>query len=400
MEAGVMTTGVSVNDVLDRASGLWGDHGVELAVGAGTVAAVVILVAAIRFSRSDRKDRWIDRVAAVLVLAWTSEGMWEVATQRLGFPVPFAVATFCVAEAMLLSSAMRASAYRQAHGVPGPSGTAVWVLASVFGTTVALAGDSAVEFLLRIALPLGAVYLWWTGLVTERPSDTQEMREARRRRAEEREATWTVTPRTILVQLGWMKPGAVTTTDAQREHQIRRMVVLADKAALAGDTAAREKAARRVRELSRTADEAMLAEVAERLERARRAELLLSEQPSALEERERRIAELDAELAAATERARAAESAATLAGQAKPEVVAQLEATIETLREQLTNAQAGGDDKADGDQVDLADEVRRLRREHPKWTVAQIAEEAGCSDRTVRRHLNAPVPLRAVEVSS
>jgi hypothetical protein len=36
------------------------------------------------------------------------------------------------------------------------------------------------------------------------------------------------------------------------------------------------------------------------------------------------------------------------------------------------------------------DRVRRLRAQHPEWTVARIAERAGVSERTARRHLNAP----------
>jgi len=40
--------------------------------------------------------------------------------------------------------------------------------------------------------------------------------------------------------------------------------------------------------------------------------------------------------------------------------------------------------------------VARLREKHPDWTLAQIAEKAGCHERTVRRHLNTPVPAADV----
>jgi len=39
-----------------------------------------------------------------------------------------------------------------------------------------------------------------------------------------------------------------------------------------------------------------------------------------------------------------------------------------------------------------ATKVARLRRQHPDWTHARIAEKAGCTERTVRRHLNTPPP--------
>lgn len=45
--------------------------------------------------------------------------------------------------------------------------------------------------------------------------------------------------------------------------------------------------------------------------------------------------------------------------------------------------------------------VGRLRAKHPDWTVGQIAEKAGVSQRTVRRHLNPPaVPLPAAEIAA
>jgi len=265
---------LDVGTVTDQLAGFWHSNGQAAAIGAGTLAALVLLLAARGFTRSQHKDRWIDRIAAVLVLAWTSEGMWEVATGPLGFPVPFAVATFFVVEAMLVSSAMRATEHRTRTGVPGASGTLVWVLAGVFGAVVALAADTPVEFVLRIALPLAAVSLWWTGLVAERASDTEAMRAERARRAEARAATWAVTPRTLLVRWGLMQPGKSTTTEAQREHQIRRMVELADRATTTTGRG-RARAVRRLRALTRTADEAMVAEVASRVRRSARAEHLM-----------------------------------------------------------------------------------------------------------------------------
>jgi hypothetical protein len=265
---------MNTNDMINEVGRAWDRYGDKAVLGIGVALALLLATTVWRFAKSGRKDRWVDRIAAVLVLAWTSEGMWELATERLGFPVPFAVATFFVAESMILSSAMRATQHRETTGVPGPSGTLVWVLAGVFGFIVALNAGSVVEFALRASLPLAAVGLWWTGLTAERATDTEEMRTERWRRAQSREATWTITPQTLLVRWGLMKPGQTTTTEAQRQHQIRRMVVVADKAAIKTGKG-RERALRRLRVMTRTADAAMVAEVAVHVNRARSAEALM-----------------------------------------------------------------------------------------------------------------------------
>jgi hypothetical protein len=44
--------------------------------------------------------------------------------------------------------------------------------------------------------------------------------------------------------------------------------------------------------------------------------------------------------------------------------------------------------------------VTRLRAKHPQWTVGQIAEKAGCSVRTARRHLNPAPPAAGPQVGS
>jgi hypothetical protein len=224
-------------------------------------AALSVLIATLflwRFSKSEQKDRWVDRIATVLVLAWTSEGMWEVATRALHLPVEFVVASFFVAESMMVSSAMRATAHRATKGVPGRAGTLVWVLAATFGLIVALNAGSLVGFLLRLALPLSAAALWWQGLTAERDTDTIEMRAERARLRAERESTWAVTPRTLLVRWGVLKPGNITITEAQRQMSVDRMVA----ARMVIHDAKRVKGARRkLRRLAMTATPDMIEDV-------------------------------------------------------------------------------------------------------------------------------------------
>lgn len=260
-----------VNDLTQ----FWTEHGQTVIVGVGLVLAVLVLVLVAVFLKSGRKSAWAEAVAISAVLGWTSEGMWKVAVDVLHFPVQLALVTFFVAEAMLLAAALRAKEQRALTGLPGTYGQIAWVLALAFGTVVALNAESFVEVCLRILLPLAVIWLWWAGLMMPSENDTDEMKNARRKQAEEREATWAITPRSVLVRWGVLKPGKSTTTEAQREFQIQRMVQIADKAAAADNGARRARLLHRLRRLTRTADEKMVAEVAARVARAVRAEQLM-----------------------------------------------------------------------------------------------------------------------------
>jgi hypothetical protein len=252
----------------------WAQHGQTVIVGVGLALAVFVLVLVTIFIKSGRKSQWAEAVAISAVLGWTSEGMWKVAVDVLHFPVQLALVTFFVAEALLLAAALRAKEQRALTGLPGTYGRIAWFLAVAFGTVVAFNAESLVEVCLRILLPVAVIWLWWAGLMMPHADDSEEMKNARRKQAEEREATWAITPRSVLVRWGILKPGRSTTTEAQKEFQVRRMVEVADKAATA-KPADRDRLLRKLRKLTRTADETMVAEVAARVARAVHAERLM-----------------------------------------------------------------------------------------------------------------------------
>src|SRR5690606_21304350 len=179
----------------------------------------------------------------------------EVATQALGLPVAFAAVTFFVFETMMLAAGMRAERHRASYGTAGPTGRYVWVIAATTATIVALNSDNLVELVLRVAIPLTAVGLWWTiSIASPRDTDTPEIRAAREAARQARETTWTITPSTVLVWLGLRRPGKQTLSEAEQERLRRRMVVAADRraAARAGSVAYRRHAAR-LRRLARQA---------------------------------------------------------------------------------------------------------------------------------------------------
>jgi hypothetical protein len=259
---------MTLTSLLDSATDWWAAYGPVVLTVAAVATVGLVIVAVVAIVRSEQRDRWVSGVTALVVLAWTSEGLWEVARQALGLPVAFAIMTFFVFEAMMVSSAMQAERHRARHGTPGPAGQYVWVLAGVTALIVALNAATLVEAVLRFALPLAAAGLWWVGVTAERDSDTAEVRQRRAEAAARREATWAITPNTALVWLKLKRPGVVDVTAGERERRIQRMVKAADRYATApaGSRTAR-RAAAKLRKLARRATARDVTEVAARVAR-------------------------------------------------------------------------------------------------------------------------------------
>lgn len=262
--------------VREVVNAFWGDYGYALVAGAAVLVVALVVTAVVKVARSRQRDRAVGGLTALVVLAWTSEGLWEVARFTLGLPLGFAVMTFFVYEAMMLTGALQAERHRKHHPSPGPAGRYVWVLAAITATVVALNAETLVEALLRFTLPLAAAGLWWVGITAARdddPDEVKQLREAERAR----EAIWAISWRRLLVAAGVMRPGAQTLSDAERERRIRQMVTAADKLQSARPGSRRaERALRRLRRLARLASANDIAAVRARVARtARIAELVM-----------------------------------------------------------------------------------------------------------------------------
>jgi hypothetical protein len=266
-----------LNRIGEQVSALWDDYAYPLVAGAGVLVVALVATAVVKVARSRQRDRAVGGLTALVVLAWTSEGLWEVARFTLGLPLGFAVMTFFVYEAMMLTCALQAERHRKHHPSPGPAGRYVWVLASTTATVVALNAETLVEALLRFTLPLAAAGLWWVGITAERDDDPDEAKQLREAERARREAIWAISWRRLLVAVGVMRPGAQTLTDAERERRIRQMVTAADKlhAAKPGSRRA-ERALQRLRKLARLASANDIAAVRARVARTTRiAELVM-----------------------------------------------------------------------------------------------------------------------------
>ncbi len=194
----------------------------------GTGGALTILVVFLlwRFIRTSNKSKLVSTLAAVVVMAWTSEGLLAVAVRKFDLPVGFAAMTFFVFEAMMLAAALKSEEQRKEKGTPGAAGGYVFVIAFVSGVVASFGAHNVGEVVLRVILPPLSVGLWWVFLVAERPGDKAEWKAERGARAAEQDARWTLTPRTVLVAVGLMKPGQVTITEAQRQRRVARVTDL------------------------------------------------------------------------------------------------------------------------------------------------------------------------------
>lgn len=215
----ITTTWTAVVDFWTR----WSE---PIILGAGAVLTLLLGFLLWRFARTANKSKIVSTVAAIVVMAWTSEGLLAVAIRKFELPVGFAAMTFFVFEAMMLAAALKSEEHRREKGTPGAAGGYVFVIAAMSGMVASFGAHNVGEVVLRVILPPLSVGLWWIFLVAERPGDKPEWKAEREKRADEQDARWAVTPRTILVAIGLMKPGKVTITEAQRQRRVARLTNL------------------------------------------------------------------------------------------------------------------------------------------------------------------------------
>ena len=216
----------TLTDLWAAVADFWQANAEPVILGTGAALTLLIVFLLWRFLRTTNRSKVVSTLAAVVVMAWTSEGLLAVAIRNFKLPVGFAAMTFFVFEAMMLAAALKAEEHRKAKGVPGAAGGYVFAIAAASGVVASFGAHNPGEVVLRVMLPLLAVGLWWIFLVAERPDDRPEWRAEREARAAEQDARWTVTPRTVLVWLGLMKPGKVTITEAQRQRRVARLTNL------------------------------------------------------------------------------------------------------------------------------------------------------------------------------
>ncbi|SBT63106.1 hypothetical protein GA0070622_0047, partial [Micromonospora sediminicola] len=259
-----------MGEVWGEITGFWEKYSDQVMLGLGFVALGLVVASLVLFFKAKDKAKWISALAAIVVMAWTSEALLDVALHTWKLPAGFAGVAFFVFEALLLSTLMEAERERAETGMPGAAAGYAFVIAVVQGGVAALGTDIFSLQVLRVALPILAIGRWWLTLRRPRATDTEQMKQQRKQREEERESTWVITPTSILTALRIKRPGKLTASDAERERVIARMAVLAD-AATTSPRWWRPWVEYRLRRLARGATQAMVEEAAVRAERASRA---------------------------------------------------------------------------------------------------------------------------------
>jgi hypothetical protein len=315
-----------MNETLDAARNLlaWAGEHRELLILVGLGLTVLLLVWTVRRAvKSGRPDRWLARLSFLVGFAWSGEAMWEVATQRLHLSYVFAGFAFFLFESQMATAMMRAERHQALHHHPGKHGRSVWLIAVVAGAIAAMAGDSPVETVLRLAVPLLVAHQWWVGLTgdgTDKPADA---------------ITWTWTPRRVLVTLGLARPGDHDLTTVNRERHVRAIAVVSHRLHSTSWGWRRTWCHARLRRLAMHSDDAMLDDARARVERVWQAAVRTRPvDPAELRLAEQAHAEAEAARAEA-EAARAAEAEAVATAEAEAIRRADVEAEAEALRGQV-----------------------------------------------------------------
>lgn len=243
----------------------WANHQDAIVMGAAAVIALLLAYMAWRFWKAKERSKAATTLAAILVLGWESEGVLNTALYTHKVPVGFAVISFVVFEALLVAAVSKAEENRREKGMPGPAGPYAFLIAEAAGLYAALGEATLAGVYMRVGLPALALGFWWISLVGDRITDTAEIKALRKKHAEEREATWVYTPRSLAIKVGLMKPGKAKTTDAQRDYDIARMVTYGIR--VWAGTWPRAWHQWRLNVITRNADKDAVVEAAEKVER-------------------------------------------------------------------------------------------------------------------------------------
>lgn len=211
---------MNLKTIIAQIAATWDHYNQQLTIAALTIAALTLIIALWRSwsaaKNDDKPEDWIGNLVTAMIMILSAEGMFYVLTGKLTPPLPpiLALAVCSGTEGLMIVLSMLARKHNAKHGHPGKYGKAVWQIAIIGGTIVAFNSGSAVEFALRLALPLGVAYLWWLKLTADNTKAPSKY-------------TWRWSIANLLIKIGATEPGETTATEAQQKQLRNKMVRLA-----------------------------------------------------------------------------------------------------------------------------------------------------------------------------
>lgn len=251
----------------------------------------------------------------------------------------------------------------------------LWRVALVAGLVVGLGGETVREAVARFVFPFAGPLLLHLSLC---PAASKKAAE---------KVKWLISPRRILIRIGWLAPEDRDVSTVHREYQIMRIVALAHKQWVTRDrksriaTWSRNRRATRIQRLALGSDDDLVADAEARIERA--CSITQRLDPATIAGNRKRQVEtmaatiatlqaenrqLEAEIIAAQE----AENRQSAAAQEAATEAANRQAEIGNLRQQLAEAETA---IADTDRQRQELLVRLTRAETEAATYRQTATE-------------------------
>lgn len=183
-------------------------------IGAGIVAALILLALLLRRLGQRGLSTAVTGVATILGLGWSAQGMWDTAVHEYQQDVVVASVLFVVFEAMQVARMLKAAQYRADPARRTKHVRAVWVIAVIMAAVVAL-GEGWTQAPARLAIPLLVAYGWWTDLTAD-DDPAQKMATSLR---------WT--PRRIGLAIGMLEPEQRDARTIDTDRLRDRMTTLA-----------------------------------------------------------------------------------------------------------------------------------------------------------------------------
>jgi hypothetical protein len=325
-----------------------------------TVLALIWVARRVRkISKSERPDEPLSNLAMLIGLGWSSEAIWELTGRIDGMPTQVRILIFFVLEALLILAMIRAKRSMREHGHPGRSGRTAWIVAVVMALVAGFASNSFPEALLRIAIPLLVTNQWWDGLVGEGA-----------RKKSSGATSWRWTPRRLLLWLGAIEPGERDVETVHRERLVQQMTQLEFRRRHGSDKQ-QDRSARRLAKLSLTADDDIVAQVRDRVDRAMWFDVAEQTEPETVEIAPRAsVPAADARTSRARRVRHSRSLRRVMVAHPRPVIVA---------------AQAAREDDRTAQERDLA--VRAIKEANPALPQRQIARLAALPETTLRQSL-------------